>query len=287
MSQAFHLFKIGDSSMQMMAFIKTKKFLYVFTGAVFLLSLFLASSFYTSHIKAQTSAMEDSYLYLRDQVFALENTLEEKSGILESLEEDIETKQGELEKTEENLAGKEAEQAGLEKEYSEKTAQLQEEYDETVAMIERRDEVQEELESLEERLEAETKVLKASLEKELAGLEKEVKTKQAEADKLAAEIEAKNEELENVTTVIREKKEEPVSLSAGMFVVGHDIEPGRYLVEPVGRGSNFVTYDANGKLSVNIILSNRPDHGVSEYVLFLGDQYIIDSNTPATFTPIE
>lgn len=122
----------------------------------------------------------------------------------------------------------------------------------------------------------------------------EIKTSEDQAflrnedlEKLKSDIAAKEKELESVNRLIKEKDEKPLELPAGQFIVGKDIPADRYKVTPIGRGSNFQTYDPDGRIDVNIILSNREGHGLNEYVTYLFDGYIIDANTPAKYQPVE
>ncbi|PKH10156.1 hypothetical protein CXF70_11425 [Planomicrobium sp. MB-3u-38] len=85
--------------------------------------------------------------------------------------------------------------------------------------------------------------------------------------------------------MIKEKDEEPIQLSAGTFIVGQDVPPGRYKAEPVGRGSNFQTYDDSGSIDVNTILGGT--YGEAEYIFYVFDGYIIENHSTATLTPVE
>jgi hypothetical protein len=123
--------------------------------------------------------------------------------------------------------------------------------------------------------------------REITSLSGELSAKKTEIETVNAEIETKKGELASVTGQIQEKKEAPKQLPAGQLLVGKDIPEGRYKITPIGRGSNFVVYDASGSLVTNTILSSVPDHGVSEYVTILSDGEIIDSSTPAKYTPIK
>jgi septal ring factor EnvC (AmiA/AmiB activator) len=128
---------------------------------------------------------------------------------------------------------------------------------------------------------------KENILKDISDIRSQISSKQNELDKLTSDIKAKETELARVTGQIQETEEAPKQLSAGQFLVGKDIPEGRYKVTPIGRGSNFVVYDSSGSLVTNTILSSIPNHGVSEYVTFLSDGEIIDSSTPAKYTPVK
>ena len=102
-----------------------------------------------------------------------------------------------------------------------------------------------------------------------------------ELSNLKKEVEDKKSELLTLTKAVEDAKAEPKTLPAGNFVVGKDIQPGRYSVS--GR-SNFVVHSSSGKLKVNTILGGL--YGVESYVceLITGDQ--IEANGSDTFTPI-
>jgi predicted RNase H-like nuclease (RuvC/YqgF family) len=115
----------------------------------------------------------------------------------------------------------------------------------------------------------------------------EIKNLQDQIITMNSDLKAKKQELASISGQIVEKKEAPIQLSAGQFIVGKDIPVGRYKITATGRGSNMFIYDSNGESILNEIISNVPDHGVPEYIIFLFDGYIIESHTPAAFQPIE
>ncbi|MDW0113819.1 hypothetical protein QT711_11530 [Sporosarcina saromensis] len=122
---------------------------------------------------------------------------------------------------------------------------------------------------------------------EIKSSETTLSSKQSELEEIENTITTRKDELAKVEQLIVEKEEEPLELSAGQFFVGSDIPAGRYKITPVGRGSNFQTYDKDGRIDVNIILSNRDDFGLKEYITYLFDGYIIDTQTPARYQPVE
>lgn len=120
---------------------------------------------------------------------------------------------------------------------------------------------------------------------EIKKAEGQLSSKKEELSSLDSQIASKNDELATVGQLIKEKDEEPVQLSAGTFIVGQDVPPGRYKAEPVGRGSNFAVYSDTGDLEVNTILGGS--YGEAEYIFYAFDGYIIESRSTASLTPVE
>lgn len=126
---------------------------------------------------------------------------------------------------------------------------------------------------------------KESLEKEVKDLENAVAKKSSEETSVQQKIDAKQKELEKIENAIVEKMDEPVTLSAGQFIVGTDFAPGRYKAVSNGGAGNFVVYDASGSLKVNSILGGS--YGVAEYVFFsdIGDK--VETTNPIKLIPVE
>ncbi|KIL46427.1 hypothetical protein KP77_25540 [Jeotgalibacillus alimentarius] len=126
-----------------------------------------------------------------------------------------------------------------------------------------------------------------TLSKEVKELTDNLESKQSQVAGLDETIDTKKAELSTVNERIKAAEGGPIELPAGKFVVGKDLPVGRYKVEPIGRGSNFATYDNEGYLDVNIILSADSSIGVSEYVTYMLADYLIESDTPAIYTPVQ
>lgn len=125
---------------------------------------------------------------------------------------------------------------------------------------------------------------KEKLLSEISKHEKEIATKKTDLETLKVDILLKNTELESIDKLIVEKEEEPISLSAGTYIIGEDVPAGRYKAVPVGKGSNFTTFDPDGRLDVNTILGA---HGEAEYIFFALDGGVIESNSTANLIPVE
>lgn len=94
---------------------------------------------------------------------------------------------------------------------------------------------------------------------------------------LTDEVKAKQIELEKLTGTITAIKSEKV-LTAGKYIVGEDIEAGKYDVRLVSGHGNFFV---NGSNYVNEIFGTRSDYYISEYKnLYLenGDEIELRSN---------
>lgn len=104
-----------------------------------------------------------------------------------------------------------------------------------------------------------------------------------EIEKLDGDIASKNEELERLKTGIVKANAEPKVLPAGNFVVGRDLEAGRYSVT----GSrNFIVHTATGGLKVNTILGGGRI-GVENYVCDLSNGDEMELSGKCTFTPVQ
>lgn len=106
--------------------------------------------------------------------------------------------------------------------------------------------------------------------------------KASKAEQLGKDIESKNAELERLTGDVLKAKGAPKRLGAGEFVVGQDLESGRYLVTG---SSNFIVYSASGSLKVNTILGGGTI-GQENYTCTLnaGDKMTLHS--ACQFTPV-
>jgi hypothetical protein len=155
------------------------------------------------------------------------------------------------------------------KEYQAKLAQVKAEYDKNKSDLDYARQIYDQ---------------KTSLEGQLSTLNGQIDTKKKESDSLDATIQSKNAQIASLDQTIKTKQEAPTQLPAGQFVGGKDVKVGRYKVEPVGEGSNFIVHDVNGYGKVNTILGSD---GVASYVFELDDGDQIRSEAPVKLTPIE
>jgi predicted RNase H-like nuclease (RuvC/YqgF family) len=184
----------------------------------------------------------------------LAKEVEKAEGYLKDFDEEIDTARLEIKEVKSDLDS-------VNREYTKRKS----EYDEAKIIAEQKDTVLNEITTLNSQMDGK--------KNELATLDTTIQTKKDELAKLESAIIVKNEE--------------PVQLPAGTLIVGKDIKVGRYKVLPVGRGSNFKVYDSTGSNLYNTIISSTPDHGVPEYVVFLGDGNIIEANSPFKYVPVE
>lgn len=178
-----------------------------------------------------------------------------------SLESELETINASIEEKEAEVEDISSEIGGLENEHKKLTSEIEEQQE----LVEKLDD----FESIE-------KELKNNINK----LEGELKEKENTVSSLDADIENKQGELDAIGEAITLKEDEPVSLPAGQFVVGYDIDPNRYTAKE--GSSNFVVYSSSGSLKVNTILGGGTI-GVDEYVFFAEEGDVIELEAPAKF----
>lgn len=124
---------------------------------------------------------------------------------------------------------------------------------------------------------------KDTFEKEIKQLKMDKETKDLEFKNINENIATQNAELEKLKHTVIALKKEPREIPAGQFVVGTDIEAGRYRIEPVsGQGNYFINSGSN----VNIILGND-EWSLSEYVLNLKNGDNIDQTLPVKYTAVK
>ncbi|PAV28853.1 hypothetical protein CIL05_14600 [Virgibacillus profundi] len=138
------------------------------------------------------------------------------------------------------------------------------EVDETLALIDDRDQLADEIKELEDNL----------------------KSNQSTLDTLTTNIEGKEAQLEKLENAIVQKKEDPVELLSGVYVVGSDVAAGRYQVTNIGRGTNFFVYSSSGSNKVNTILGDS-SIGSGDYVFFANDGDVIETNGKVKLIPVE
>ena len=122
-----------------------------------------------------------------------------------------------------------------------------------------------------------------SLEADVKELNSKYKKAETKYDVLKKKIVKKEDLLDSMVTKVIFAKSEPITLSAGQYVIGDDIPADRYRVESVGEGSNFVVESAEGDLKVNTILGSS---GNKTYTFFgeTGDN--LETQSDIKLTPI-
>ena len=93
----------------------------------------------------------------------------------------------------------------------------------------------------------------------------------------------KNAELEKLTNIIVAKKQEPIQMPAGNFVVGTDVPAGRYKIEPNGGSGNYFV----NEYKTNIILGVGDSFQLSEYIISLKTGDKIEQGLPVKYTAVE
>lgn len=138
------------------------------------------------------------------------------------------------------------------------------EIEEVLELVENKNEIVEEKDSVKDEL--------GEVKSKVKGKKKTLKEKEKELDKL-----------ENIIT---KKEEEPTNLKSGVYIVGEDIEDGRYQASNIGRGTNFFVYNDIGETKVNTILGDS-DIGSGDYIFFANDEDVIETSGEVNLTPVE
>ncbi|MFI3804962.1 MULTISPECIES: hypothetical protein [Vagococcus] len=114
-------------------------------------------------------------------------------------------------------------------------------------------------------------------QKESLALKKEVET-------LTSDIASKKEEQEKLENIVIKLKEEPRKLPAGKFIVGEDIDEGRYKVTPLeGKQGNYFVNDG---MDANVILGND-SYSTEEYITTLKNKDKIDQSLPVQYEKVK
>lgn len=222
-----------------------------------------------------------------------------------------------LEKTEKKLASAESQYGDKEKEVKEALALVDKKDDLIIQIGKKETELEgkkSEIARLDEKIKAKQGDVdaaaadqKAKIEKKLSSLNAEVKEKEAEVkekeEAAKAEIEEKlsslnaevkgkelkvkaiEAELAKLESGVQAKKEAPVQLNAGQYIVGHDVKEGRYKATNIGRGTNFIVYGDDGSAVVNTILGT--ENGSGDYVFFAQEGNIIRTEGQVKLIPVE
>ncbi|MDN7244657.1 hypothetical protein [Planococcus shenhongbingii] len=125
-----------------------------------------------------------------------------------------------------------------------------------------------------------------SVKKEAAAIDKKLEDKKSALSAVDADIASRQDELGRLEQVIKKKKEEPISLYSGQYIVGRDIAEGRYQATNIGDGSNFVVYSSSGDLKVNTILGGG-NVGYGDYIFFAVEGDLIETSAQVKLIPVE
>lgn len=106
-----------------------------------------------------------------------------------------------------------------------------------------------------------------------------------EIQELDIVLSKKKDELASITGELKRKEGDPIVLSAGHYVVGKDLPPGRYIAEANGGSGNFfVRNDGRSKVSVTLGEGGMREE---EYVFFAESGDTMELNTATKFTKVE
>ncbi|AXF54806.1 hypothetical protein [Salicibibacter kimchii] len=114
-------------------------------------------------------------------------------------------------------------------------------------------------------------------------IEEDINEKEGILEDLGEEVVEKESEIAELNEI----GDEPITLSAGHYEVGEDLEPGRYVAEVDGGGSgNFFSRNEAGRSNFGVTLGEG-ERRESEYVFQAepGDQ--LELNTSTSFTEVE
>lgn len=114
-------------------------------------------------------------------------------------------------------------------------------------------------------------------------IDAQISAKQDELNKKQAEVDSKQAELDKLTGEVVKAAGDPITVSAGDYIVGTDFKAGRY---KVSGSSNFVVYTSSGELYINTILGSS-SVGRGDYVATLSDKMIVRCSAKTTFTPVK
>lgn len=136
------------------------------------------------------------------------------------------------------------------------------------------------------------KDIKGTLDKEQADGRKDIDAKLTEAKKglsdTGAQLKDTQAKLASATGELQKAEGAPKKLGAGQYVVGKDIQAGRYVAHALGRGSNFFVHDAgSGLAKVNTILGTAGGIGTGDYTFFCDDGDIIETHELVQLTAVK
>lgn len=150
------------------------------------------------------------------------------------------------------------------------------------------DELVKKADKLEEDLESKKDAIDEALElyEERENINSELKEKRNKIKDLNSEITDKQDELALVTGELNKKGNEPILLSAGHYVVGSDLPPGRYIVEAKRGGGNFSSHNMDDRLNFSTTVGEG-EHREKEYVFYAEEGDRLKLGTELRFTAVE
>ncbi|MDZ5711402.1 hypothetical protein [Jeotgalibacillus haloalkalitolerans] len=170
---------------------------------------------------------------------------------------------------------------------------LQDELADAMKVMDERELVQSDLESLQEELNAVEETLESELTagrediaEQLEEENEKLTSLQSEISELDEVLLSKQDELAQLEGDILKAAGQPVELTAGQFIVGMDVPPGRYQATNLGEGSNFIVYSASGDLLVNTILGDSIV-GSGDYVFFASEGDQVETHEAVRLVPVE
>lgn len=122
------------------------------------------------------------------------------------------------------------------------------------------------------------------LKRDLRVLKEEKRVKEEELKDVQERVSSKQAELDRLNGDILKAEGKPLTIGAGQYIVGQDMDEGRYTVEPNGEGSNFFVYGSDGRATVNTILGN---YGEASYTFFTSSGDIIQTEASVKLTPVQ
>ncbi|PFG15067.1 hypothetical protein [Bacillus sp. es.036] len=204
----------------------------------------------------KTKSAKERYEDLQNKINETESKLESLSKKVKTSDDTITSEKDELETVQKEREAESSKLAALQKD---------------------KDELTKEIDTLSNNLK-ETK-------KELDSITSDLDTNKKELNQVNETIKSKESILKDIENVITQKKEEPITLIAGQYVVGKDVPEGRYQVTNVGDGSNFFVMDSDGSTTVNTILGDGVGDGDYVFYTFNGD--LIETRAKVKLIPIE
>ncbi|TPE68010.1 peptidoglycan bridge formation glycyltransferase FemA/FemB family protein [Halalkalibacterium halodurans] len=173
-------------------------------------------------------------------------------------------------------------------EYEELIEEITSKESELEEIVEAKNEAWIEYEELEETIESKREAIDEALDiyERREQVEEEIKEQNSQVEELKAEVSSLEDEIASLTGELKKKESEPISLAAGHFVVGSDIQPARYVAEADGGSGNFVVYSSDGSVKVNTILGEGR-HREKEFVFYANEGDILDLSTRIKFTEVE
>lgn len=118
-------------------------------------------------------------------------------------------------------------------------------------------------------------------------LEEEVNESEATLEELENELESIQEEIDKAEGKLVEVQDEPISVNAGYFYFGDDIEPGRYKItaQEGQRGNVFIR--RNDRSYVNEIFGDGSNRTTKEFTFKAEEADELEATIPVLLYPIK